>query len=170
MDGAWRFALSLLSAAVGVVGLAACDTQAVGVEACRDIEYARCSAASHCPTTFKVTSPAACRRFYRDHCLHGLAIPTDPGPATVNPCVTAIKEIGACTSREGESATLQIRPECVANPESDDPCCAVHNLGVYSEAKTACALLGDLENINECTFLNPVTPVLVSDADSDSGS
>jgi hypothetical protein len=167
MDGAWRLALALCSVTSGVIGVAACDTQAVGVDSCREIEYARCGAASHCPTTFKVTSPAACRRFYRDHCLHGLAIPTDPGPATVNPCVSDIKAIGACTAREGESASLLFRPGCTAD---GDPCCPMHEIGKYSKATSACTLLGDLENIRGCIFLNPVTPVVISDAGSDSGS
>ncbi len=43
-------------------------------------------------------------------------------------------------------------------------------LGKYSKATTVCALLADLEDINGCTFLNPVTPEVISDAGSDSGS
>ncbi len=159
MDRSWLFAVSLMLASLSTFGLWACDTSAVGVDSCRQIEYARCSAASHCPSTFKVTSPAACRRFYRDHCLHGLAIPTDPGPALVNPCVNAIDAIRTCLVHDGESATVQ---SCRQNPDLD--------LGKYSKKTTLCALLGDLENINGCTFLNPVTPVVISDAGNDSGS
>ena len=33
-----------------------CDSGAVGVETCRDIEYARCDAAVNCPNTFGVKS------------------------------------------------------------------------------------------------------------------
>ena len=90
----------------GLLGQSACDTSAVGVESCREIEYARCDAAFDCPTTFKISSPAACRRFYRDHCLHGLDIAVDPGATKVNQCVNAINTLWVC-ARGSESASLQ---------------------------------------------------------------
>jgi hypothetical protein len=72
---------------------AACGTDAVGVDACRDIEQARCEAAGPCGV---IEDVAACRRFYRDHCEHGLALENSPGKVTVRACVDAIQAAGSC--------------------------------------------------------------------------
>lgn len=142
------------TAAVGLFWVSACDTAAVGVEACRQVEYARCSAASHCPSTFHITSPAACRRFYRDHCLHGLAVSTDPGSPAVNLCTRQINLLGACAAPDSESAQLS-------------SCKDVHSLD--SKVSTVCALLQEPENIKGCEFLNPSPPAQVLDAGQDAG-
>lgn len=141
-------------AAVGLFGVSACDTAAVGVDACRQVEYARCSAASHCPATFHIPSPAACRRFYRDHCLHGLAVGADPGAPEVNKCTEKIGRLGDC-ARHSESALL-----------SD--CSGVKSLD--SKITRVCALLQEPENIKDgCEFLNPNPPAPSLDAGQDSG-
>ena len=118
------------------LGLAACDTGAVGVESCRDIEYARCSAAAHCPTTFAIKSVDACKRFYRDHCLHGLPLASDPGPSNVNPCVNAINALGDCAARNPENTPVS-------------QCSGLN----YSSTQTVCEVIGAPETIAECSFL-----------------
>jgi hypothetical protein len=72
-----------------------CGTDAVGVQACRQIQAARCRQAPSCgislepPYHTSGTDVDACIRYYDDACLHGLAS-TDPGPPSVNACVDAI--------------------------------------------------------------------------------
>jgi hypothetical protein len=121
------------------LGLVACATDAVGVDTCRKIEYARCDAASHCPGTFGAIDPGACRRFYRDHCLHGLPA-ADPG-AKVNSCVGDIDSLGACAAQAQDSTPLT---SCDPSIVSLDPAIL-----------TACALLSQPEKIKSCSFLSP---------------
>jgi hypothetical protein len=100
--------------AAGVLAIAAsqCGSSAVGVDACRRIESARCDRAPACQVPLDVpnytsgTAAEACVRFYDTACLHGLTV-SDPGGAAVNACVTAI-QTGAC--------------EVVTSPASDPRC------------------------------------------------
>jgi hypothetical protein len=132
------------------VGLGACATEAVGVDACRQIEYARCDAASKCPNTFGTIKPATCRRFYRDHCLHGLAVGQDPGIAKVRDCVQAIESLGNCVSTKSEAVNFS---ECAVSD--------FYNLS--SKTVSACGLLAEPESLSACSFLNPAA------ASSDAG-
>ncbi len=77
----------------------ACGTDPVGVESCRKIEHARCENAPACGIDLSAPkhrgdSPelavVACKRFYDDACLHGLAAPNDPGSVAVQACIDAI--------------------------------------------------------------------------------
>jgi hypothetical protein len=124
------------------VGLGACATDAVGVDSCRQIEYARCDAASRCPGTFGTIKPATCRRFYRDHCLHGLAVGQDPGIAKVRDCVQAIEALGRCVSSHDQTVNFS---ECGVSD--------LRNLS--SETVSACGLLAEPESLSACSFLNP---------------
>ena len=124
------------------LGLVACATEAVGVDSCRKIEYARCDAASHCPSTFGVVDPSACRRFYRDHCLHGLAVP-DPGSGKLKQCTDAISQLGECAAdANGQDADLAT-------------CEAFKSTSLDSSITTACGLLSQPEKISTCMFLSP---------------
>jgi hypothetical protein len=94
----------VLAAIAGVVLLVACGTDAVAVEACRDVEEARCRKAPSCG--LDLTKPVhsdspgsdvdACIRFYRDACLHGLATDKDPGGPAVQACVDFIQGSTDC--------------------------------------------------------------------------
>ncbi len=83
----------------GVVGATACGTDAVGVEACREVERARCRRAPSCGIDLSrpvhrdapERDVTECVRFYEDACLHGLANPVDPGTIAVQACVQTIK-------------------------------------------------------------------------------
>ena len=99
-----NLALSTASAiaAFALVSSPGCGTSAVGVEDCRDIEQARCDAALACHT---ITDAGECKRFYRDHCLHGL--PTSPPPRdSIDACITTIKNLTLCANAYGPNATL----------------------------------------------------------------
>jgi hypothetical protein len=104
-----------LAASGIILGFVACNSSAVGVEACKQIEQARCLNAPACG--FPLTPPVsrdgvgheldACVRYYDDACKHGLASKIDPGPAAVQACVDAINH-GSCNVVEA--------------PESDPAC------------------------------------------------
>jgi len=79
----------------------ACTTGAIGISQCREIEYARCEASVACGV---VNDVDACKRFYRDQCLHGIAGPTLPSTDEQSDCVEAIEQAGACAEDEPESA------------------------------------------------------------------
>jgi hypothetical protein len=83
--------------ALWVSSVAACGTDAIGTDSCRKIEQARCRKGPSCPALALqgVTGVEECAQFARDRCLHGLAVP-DPGPAVVDPCVSAIDKASSC--------------------------------------------------------------------------
>jgi hypothetical protein len=89
--------ISLVALASATVFLIACGTDATGIEACRQIEEARCRKAPGCGVDMNVPphrdSPKqdveACVRYYRDACLHGMAV-ADPGHPQTQSCVDAI--------------------------------------------------------------------------------
>jgi hypothetical protein len=92
-------ALLAIGSGVGAI-VVACGTDAVGVDACRQVEEARCNQAPNCASEISLSEPlhpggaagdvAACIRFYDDACLHGLATGTAPGQPAVTACVAAI--------------------------------------------------------------------------------
>ncbi len=88
------FCALALTLSYPVVG---CNTGAVGVSECREIERARCRAAAACGT---VEDAEECQRFYRDHCLHGIAAPEVPTESAGRACVTAIEEAGQCAEED----------------------------------------------------------------------
>jgi hypothetical protein len=98
-----RLLLALFAAIPVAFAAWACGTDAVGVEACRQIEEARCKVAPNCGVSLAKpvhrdspqTDIDACISFYRDECLHGLSTPTDPGQVAVQACVDAINR-GNC--------------------------------------------------------------------------
>lgn len=108
-----RLSTFLTSAALAAVVMSlSCGTDAVGVEACRQIEEARCYRALECGIS--LASPvhrgddvAACVKFYKDDCLHGLASKNDPGGPKLQACVQAISG-GVCS--------------VVVAPETDPAC------------------------------------------------
>jgi len=130
---------ALLSAASAftLVTAAGCGTDAKGVDDCRDIEEARCSAAKTCGV---VSDVAACQRFYRDQCLHGLSV-SSPGAVIVKACVATISAAGMC-AMQGVDTLL-----------SD---CADPTLSTSAPtAQTACEIVTNPEKANPCAFLMP---------------
>jgi len=100
------------SAAALALAAAACGTDATGVDACRQIEEARCRQAPACgvrlepPYRTSGDDVDACIRFYDTACLHGLEAP-DPGTTAVQACVKAIQANGCAV---------------VLSPQSDPAC------------------------------------------------
>jgi hypothetical protein len=96
----------------------ACGTDAVGVDACKQVEAARCRAATACgvslepPYTASGTDVDACIRYYDIACLHGLANGSDPGQTAVSACVNAINDHPCGAGK----------PNLVTAPESDPQC------------------------------------------------
>ncbi len=91
---------------------AACGTDASGVDACRQVEGARCKQAPSCgislepPYHTSTDDVSSCIRFYDLACLHGLEAP-DPGPIQLQGCVNAIQSHGCAVV-----AAPQSDPEC----------------------------------------------------------
>jgi hypothetical protein len=109
----------VLAFAAAAAGLAAgCGSSAVGVDACKSVEDARCRAASACgvllqpPYSTTGSDVDECIRFYDVACLHGLAGGSDPGPTGVNACVAAI------TSHPCDKGG----PNLVESPQSSPAC------------------------------------------------
>jgi len=108
----------LLALPLGLAAAAAaggCNGSAVGVDACKSIEEARCRQVPSCPNV-QVSPPVyytsgsatdACIRYYDVACAHGLAVGVDPGTSAVNACVSAIENDGC---------------DVVAKPETDPAC------------------------------------------------
>jgi hypothetical protein len=96
-----------------------CGTDAKDVDECRDIEQARCEAAKPCGLVDDVD---ACKRFYRDHCLHGMVVES-PGQAQVDACVEAIQEAGEameCDTVLYPERTAQCSFLAPSDPPDDD--------------------------------------------------
>lgn len=132
---------TLLSAAAtfSIVTASGCGTDAVGVEDCRDIEQARCEAGSACLDASGaplIEDVAACKRFYRDHCLHGLSVKS-PGQATVSACVQVIQAAGRC-AKDDPNSDLSCT-ETTSNP--------------HRGFTLACDVFAHPELADECSFL-----------------
>jgi hypothetical protein len=111
--------------------LPSCGTDAVGVDVCRQIETARCSALLSCPVAqggfTKPEEVDACTLFYRDQCLHGIQSTTVPTDAQSTTCVSAVKAAAVCA--KAGAATLEgcagaaLVP--TADPKAIAPCSAI---------------------------------------------
>ncbi|WP_437683054.1 hypothetical protein [Sorangium sp. So ce131] len=142
-------------AAAGLLGLGAaslaaqsCGTDAVGVDACRQIEQARCEAAAACD--LDEAQVKSCSEFYWDQCLHGIEhavdfdegvkhAASDPTNEQVEACVAAVR-----ATRDCASAGVASMAECSAAPLA-----AGEDLGItpcYVIRKRAHAL-------DACTFV-----------------
>jgi hypothetical protein len=123
------------------IGLFGCGTNAVGVEACRKIESARCEAASPCGLlSEKGGGVEECKRFARDNCLHGTGLRAEPGDVAVAECVKALELAGKCAADR--------------NPEYSPSRC---NMTVFgkSSANEICEIVSEPERTPQCAFLVP---------------
>ena len=132
-----RLARSLALALAVPLGIAAqgCGTDAVGVQACRNIETARCNHAAACGISLDQplhsgSDVASCVRFYTEACLHGLASGNDPGAPKVQSCVDAINSGDCATVKAPESNAacaflIPPAPAPVVDAASDAPDAAI---------------------------------------------
>jgi hypothetical protein len=131
---------TLLSAATTfslVSASSSCGTSAVGVDDCRDIEQARCRAGKTCGI---VDDVPACERFYRDHCLHGLAT-KPPAGASAAACVQVIEAAGRCAANGADGTATEL-PDCPEEVTAQ-----------HLDFKKACDVVKHPEKANECSFL-----------------
>jgi uncharacterized membrane protein YgcG len=128
-------ALLAATTAFTIVTAMGCGTDAKGVDDCRDIEEARCTAAAACGTVSDVNQ---CQLFYRDQCLHGLAV-SSPGSVTVNACVATIRAAGVCAGQGKDTAPS----DCATAPSK------------ATTASTTCEIVSNPEETAECAFLQP---------------
>jgi hypothetical protein len=85
---------------------AGCGTDAVGIEACRQIQTARCNALQQCvfdvetKERYSADQAKACTDFYRDQCLVGIENDTkEPTDATIKGCVAAVNAVSECAKQ-----------------------------------------------------------------------
>ena len=138
-----------LASAVGF----GCSTDAVGIDACRTIESARCEAAPSCEgddTSFGIATEEQvrnCKVFYNDHCLLGLENDAaEPDPDDVTKCEAAIQNVAACkTSRVASMADCQ-----------DKKGKAVEMVDAAAAQLTPCEAIKAPEKIKVCKFIEAV--------------
>jgi hypothetical protein len=132
---------TLLSAVVSfsLVTGSGCGTGAVGIDDCRDIEQARCRGGKPCGIAKDVD---ACERYYRDHCLHGLAM-APPAGASVAACINVIETAGECAK---------------ADPETPLGECNDGSIATGFRLNTVCDVVLHPERAAECAFLTNVPP------------
>jgi hypothetical protein len=97
-----RFLFAALLPFAALLSAVACDTSAKGINDCREMEYARCTAARGCD--FGIDSDereADCARFSRDNCLHGLSTGVEPKRGQVEACLNVITKAGECAHESG---------------------------------------------------------------------
>src|SRR5690606_24451037 len=111
--------LSLVFALVG------CSTKAVGINECRDVESARCEASVPCGVIDE-SEVEECKRFYDDHCLHGITGKETPSADEHRACLELIEDAGQAAAAalgmggafEADDASCEIvsapwkQPEC----------------------------------------------------------
>jgi hypothetical protein len=113
--------------------VAGCGTKAEGISECREIEQARCSAATACG----FAQVDDCRRYYRDHCLHGLAIEAI-SQAQVDACAQELDRAGRCAVAQGGATLASACSEPVATATAASSTCDVVQ---RPETALACAFL-----------------------------
>jgi hypothetical protein len=122
---------------LGLASAFACGTEPVGVDACRQIEGARCENAKSCgidhskpvhrrdgdnPDKQAQQDVGACKRFYDDACLHGLVTTEDPGAIKTQACVDAINNATDCDivkSPEKSPSCSFLLPPAAPAPAAD---------------------------------------------------
>lgn len=128
----------------------ACGTDAAGVSECREIEQARCDAASACG----FPNVAECRLFYRDHCLHGL--PSSSATATdADACVGQLLAAGQCAAALGDATAPSA---CDPVLETDGSAASVCDAIRSPELLTACGFLRGSSDEPEATAEAPAAP------------
>jgi hypothetical protein len=122
---------------------ASCGTDAVGISECREVERARCAAAVSCG----YPDVEECQRFYRDHCLHGVALDSVDTVDVAN-CVQQIESAGSCAA---------------AQPDSPPSGCQVP-IPTRSEVANVCDVVLQPELASACAFLSPASAATEKDS------
>jgi hypothetical protein len=144
-------ALASFAVFFGLLSGYGCGTDAKAVDECRDIEQARCEAGKACGVVEDVD---ACKRFYRDHCLHGMVVDS-PGQSSIDRCVATIEAAGVCAKSAPDIALAD---------------CANAVTTASSGVMTACDVVLFPERTVECAFLAPDEPAPTPNTDPDAGN
>ncbi|WP_437987128.1 hypothetical protein [Sorangium sp. So ce117] len=143
-------AAALLGLGVTIITAPSCGNDAVGVDACRRIEQARCEAAAVCPEWIGSGDAEervnTCVEFYWDQCLHGFEngagggqTVAEPTTVEVDACVAAVGEARACASAKVASmAECSAAPLAAGVDRAITPCKVITAL---AEALEACAFV-----------------------------
>ena len=135
----------LSAAATFSLVTASCGTSAVGVDDCRNIEQARCRAGASCVDSNgapMIEDVDACERYYRDHCLHGLAV-KPPAGASVSACVNVIEAAGRCAKGDPTIALEDCPKRVTATKPGLAQACDVVT---HPELATECAFLSNTKS------------------------
>lgn len=99
-----------------------CNTKAVAIDQCREIEHVRCEASVGCGT-IKSSEVEECKRIYNDQCLHGIAGPESPTSKQQDDCVSLIRDAGeqAALSEKGK-ASYEKACDIVGAPWENSAC------------------------------------------------
>jgi hypothetical protein len=104
----------------------------VGVSECREVEEARCNAAVGCG----YADVDECRRFYRDHCLHGVPLDTVDN-VQIDQCVAQIQSAGQCAAEQPGAAPA----DCAPPIQTQTVVAKVCDVVLRPELTPACAFL-----------------------------
>lgn len=145
------FAAACALFVLGGAALGGCSTDAVGIEACRLIQTARCEVAPAClgQEEFAIETEEQvenCTTYYVDGCLVGVENP-DAGDESGKGCEGAIRAIGAC-----EAAGTPLA-EC--KNESDENALVKLRDGA-DEATSNCMALAKPHVLELCKWLEEV--------------
>jgi hypothetical protein len=110
-----------------------CGTDAVGVSECRAFERVRCQAAASCG----YPDVAACERFERDHCLHGVDLESI-NSVELDACAQDVGRAGRCAAGQGPDTAVGACADPVATE---------------SAPRTACEVVLSPELASSCVFL-----------------
>jgi len=95
----------------------------------------------------------ACKRYYRDHCLHGLGVSEAPGEPILNSCIQAIQTAGECAAEDPEMTIADCR--AFTEPHRDQY--QLRRENEHADLATVCEIVQYPERSYECGyFLNEV--------------
>ena len=116
---------------------AGCGPEPIGVESCRKIEDARCSAAAACD--FTEDEVADCKLFYADQCLHGIENSGHrPTEKETEACVAAVTAAGQCAAAGAKKMSECPAAPLVAGATDRAPCDVVLT---FAHELDACAFV-----------------------------
>lgn len=90
-----------------------------------------------------IEDAAACQRFFRDHCLHGVALDEEPGNVPVERCVDALELARECAEKHGPDRA---------------PTACQQEFFKDADAENICEIVEEPERTPQCAFLVPAEP------------
>jgi hypothetical protein len=121
----------------------ACATGAIAIRECREIELLRCEAEAECGV---IDDVPACKRYVRDHCLHGIEGPRVPTRPEQDACVGLVEDAKACAA---EDPKMRAR-DCDEFEAGD----LALSEGVTTAARSVCDVISRPWDFRPCDFLN----------------